>query len=365
MTSDRSELIEALASLDKLRVFVSNLEKLRTDGSITEEQYQLTKREYDQRLSTARMGIAQLKEPFKKKLENSQREIETCKYELRKLEIKYKVEELAEEQYVAADRKVRAQIEAVEADIAELIMLINAQSIADLPTLTRAKTAPIKSISEAETAMPSPISASVKAVTHEQTGDATSVQQTTVTYADRKKQGIFTENVAKWFTKRTIVWSIAGLVVIIIVGILLVTIFSNNNLFSSSKLAETAIPVDIKYAKEVGTLHFEIVYDSASYKALRVDKNGSFTDILLESDISNPGHIIVGIISGGGINGNGTIATIVLQKTKGGTGRTISLENVIAFDKAATVELPVKVSQEESNSKSPTATIIEFLPETE
>jgi len=136
-------------------------------------------------------------------------------------------------------------------------------------------------------------------------------------------------------------------------------------IFDACKPTEITFPVNIQNAGEVGTLHFEIVYDSDNYKALRVDKNDSFIDILLESDISTPGHIIVGVVSGGGINGNGTIATIVLQKTKGGTGRAITLENVIAYDTAATFELPLKASIEESDSESPTTGIIEFLPTTE
>lgn len=136
-------------------------------------------------------------------------------------------------------------------------------------------------------------------------------------------------------------------------------------IFVACKPAETMIPINIQNASEVGSLHFEIVYDSTNYKAVRVDKNDSFTDILLESDVSTPGHIIVGVVSGGGMNGDGTIATVVLQIKKSGTDSTTTLENVIAYNTAATVELPVNVSIERSNGKSPTAAIIEFLPTTE
>ncbi len=136
-------------------------------------------------------------------------------------------------------------------------------------------------------------------------------------------------------------------------------------IFVACKPTEITFPVNIQNASDVGSLHFEIVYDSTTYRALRVDKNDSFTDILLESDISTPGHIIVGVVSGGGINRDGTIATVVLQKTKGETGRTITLENVIAYDTAATFELPVKISIDRSDDESPTTGIIEFLPTAE
>jgi hypothetical protein len=136
-------------------------------------------------------------------------------------------------------------------------------------------------------------------------------------------------------------------------------------IFVACKPAETTIPVNVQYASEVGSLHFEIVYDSVNYKAIRVDRSDSFTDILLESDINTPGHIIVGVVSGGGINGDGTIATVVLQAKKSGTDSTTTLENVIAYNTAATVELPVKVSMERSNGSSLTAAVIEFLPTTE
>ncbi len=134
MTDDRANLIEALTTADKLRGFLANLDKLKADGSITGEQHTAVKADYDGRLGAALSEIAGIKGELKKQLEKNQRDIEASAYELRRLEVRYKIEELPVEEYLAADRKMRAQVNTLEVEAQELKKLINAQSSADIDT---------------------------------------------------------------------------------------------------------------------------------------------------------------------------------------------------------------------------------------
>jgi len=56
----------------------------------------------------------------KSRLEATQKELDTCKLNLSKLEVRHKVGELSEEQYSESNKKLRAQIQELENTIAEL-----------------------------------------------------------------------------------------------------------------------------------------------------------------------------------------------------------------------------------------------------
>ncbi|MDD5313113.1 MAG: cohesin domain-containing protein [Dehalococcoidia bacterium] len=131
------------------------------------------------------------------------------------------------------------------------------------------------------------------------------------------------------------------------------------------KPASTKIPVNIKGANDVGCLHFEIIYDPVSYRAVDVARGDSFKDIMLEYDADSPGHIVVGVISSSVITGDGAIATVALQTIKGSEDRAIFIENVFAHSATDLVELPVSVSIVKGKGKSPDTPVIEFLSNSE
>jgi hypothetical protein len=94
MSKETKRLVEAFAVKDAAEGFLSNLKKLKADGSITQEQYTTAKSEYEQNLNAARLEIDRIKTELKKQLETIQQDIETYQFELGKLEAKYKVGEL-------------------------------------------------------------------------------------------------------------------------------------------------------------------------------------------------------------------------------------------------------------------------------
>lgn len=132
MAKDVKSFAAALAAKDEILGFMVNLEKLKADGSITSEQYTMGQDEYDGRLKATVAEIDRMKGGFKKDLESTQRETEAQRFELGKLEARYKVGELTAEQYQSADRKLRDNIGRLERETEELDRLIQAESAADV-----------------------------------------------------------------------------------------------------------------------------------------------------------------------------------------------------------------------------------------
>jgi len=132
MDKDTKRLAQFFTTKEEVDGFLSNMEKLKAEGSVTEEQYTKFKQEYQQRLNTIASEIAQVKSNIKKELETVQRDIETYRWELGKVETKYKVGELSLDKYHSAERDLRARLDELETTAAELTRLIEANSSADI-----------------------------------------------------------------------------------------------------------------------------------------------------------------------------------------------------------------------------------------
>ena len=132
MAKETKRLIEVFAVKDEVESFLANLEKLKADGSITEEQYIATREEYYERLGAAASEIARIKNELKKQWEANKRDIETYRQELANLDVGHKVGELPLNKYQSSDRKLRATIEGLEANVTELNRLIAAKTSADI-----------------------------------------------------------------------------------------------------------------------------------------------------------------------------------------------------------------------------------------
>ena len=140
MANEAKRLIAALAAQDQIKGYIANLEKLKEDGSVTEEQYTTTRAEYDQRLAAGSSEVEALKTDLGRQLETTKRDLETYRFELGRVEARYKVGEIPLARFRTEDKKLRAQIGQLEQSEKELAELVSADSAAGLTApATKAK----------------------------------------------------------------------------------------------------------------------------------------------------------------------------------------------------------------------------------
>jgi hypothetical protein len=146
MATEVERLIQEFALKDEVENYINNLNKLKEDGSVSEEQFAEMKEEYDQRLSAVKTEITGIKNELKKQLEAKQREKETYEWEIGRLEVKYKVGELPMDKYLNNEKKLRAEAQLLEAECEELNKLIKADSAADIGIMAQKSQAAISKL---------------------------------------------------------------------------------------------------------------------------------------------------------------------------------------------------------------------------
>jgi len=132
MAKEAKRLIEALINKDRIESYLANLEKLKAEGSITEEQYTATSDEYYERLGLATSEVLRIKNDLRKELEVVKQELATSKGELATYATRHKVGELSLKQYQVSEKKLGIKIEKLQQDAGELTALVKANTIAEL-----------------------------------------------------------------------------------------------------------------------------------------------------------------------------------------------------------------------------------------
>ena len=331
MAKDTKTLGEAFAVKDELEGFLANLEKLKADGSITEEQYTTTRKEYYRRLGAATSEIARIKNELKEQLEANQHDLETHRQELASLEVKHKVGELSPEQYQASERKLQAKIDRLERDGEELTRLIQAASIAAIG-------APVKKpvVPTAETGVPAKKPAAAAPELPPSAKAAPPVKVAAPGKGIKLPRG-------------RLLAMIGGAVVVIVAVVLVVVLLAPGGKDGAGLPPEEYetidIPVNIEGAASVGSLHFELVYDWGMLRAVEVENGTVVGDAMFEYSVDAPGRVIVGLVSSQGISGDGSVAVVTFQtRGEADMGIPLYLENIVAHDAASMSEIPATAS---------------------
>jgi len=132
MVKKEKELQIALSEKERAEGLLSNLEKLKEEGTIDEAQYESMKSQYTQMLNSANTTIEQIKNEISREIESEQRDLDVYKQELSNLEVRFKVGELGAEEYRKAEQKTRSKVEKIESKLSELNKLYEAKSSADV-----------------------------------------------------------------------------------------------------------------------------------------------------------------------------------------------------------------------------------------
>jgi len=129
------QLQRAFLAGEGVERFLVNLEDLRSEGSITDEQYAYLKKDYEERLAAAGAAVAQQRLEIKSLLEDHRTSLANSKLESDRLGVRFKVGELPLDKYERLNRKMRKRASNTEAEIAELEKLLEANSASDIGLL--------------------------------------------------------------------------------------------------------------------------------------------------------------------------------------------------------------------------------------
>jgi len=130
---EAKRFLKALLQKEQIKGFLVNLEKLKSEGNVSTDQYDVMKKDYDESLRAVSSEVEDLKAQVSRQLEEAKRSLDANTWELGKLETRFKVGEFSVENYQKLEHKIRRRIEKLESRIAELGNLTEAESSADIP----------------------------------------------------------------------------------------------------------------------------------------------------------------------------------------------------------------------------------------
>jgi len=129
MSDDLSaEMLAALAERDRLHGFLSKLEGLKADGSVTAEQYNMAQADYAQRIESATNRIEELRPQIEEQLDEVRRSLESHRSELGKLEARFKVQEIPLTKLQSDGVQHRRAIRVLQEQEKQLTALVDAES---------------------------------------------------------------------------------------------------------------------------------------------------------------------------------------------------------------------------------------------
>ena len=97
--------------------------------------------------------------------------------------------------------------------------------------------------------------------------------------------------------------------------------------------ATVEVPIEVAGAANVGAMHIELSYDAGVLQAIEVKPGSLAGSAMLESNLSMPGQVIIGLVDAAGLNGDGSVAVIVFQIVgREGDTSSLTLENLATHD---------------------------------
>jgi hypothetical protein len=97
--------------------------------------------------------------------------------------------------------------------------------------------------------------------------------------------------------------------------------------------ATVEVPIEVEEAANLGAMHIELSYDAGVLQATEVKQGALAENAMLESDLSAPGRVVIGLIDAAGMSGDGAVAVVVFQVIgQEGDNSPLTLENLAAHD---------------------------------
>lgn len=100
------------------------------------------------------------------------------------------------------------------------------------------------------------------------------------------------------------------------------------------------VPINLKGAYQVGSLEFVLSYEPSLLEVTGVANGDLAGDAIIESLVSTPGKVWIGMIAADGVTGDGSVAVVSFRMMKGSASNSpLLLENVSGYDSATLVDL--------------------------
>ncbi|MBN1189962.1 MAG: hypothetical protein JXA46_09430 [Dehalococcoidales bacterium] len=95
---------------------------------------------------------------------------------------------------------------------------------------------------------------------------------------------------------------------------------------------ELIVPVNLKDARNVGSLHLEIVYNPAAISVTNVEAGDLAANAMIEYNADAAGRIKIGIVDAAGINGDGTLLNLFFKAVDNNISSELKLDNLECYD---------------------------------
>ena len=115
-------------------------------------------------------------------------------------------------------------------------------------------------------------------------------------------------------------------------------------LTSTPAVKELEVPINLKDARNVGSLHMEIVYDPAVLSVIDVEAGELGSNAMIEFSLSTQGRVKVGIVDASGINGDGAVVTVSFKAIDKNKTSQLALENLECYSAKTLYDFVVKSS---------------------
>jgi hypothetical protein len=113
---------------------------------------------------------------------------------------------------------------------------------------------------------------------------------------------------------------------------------------AATALKDLKVPVNLKGARAVGSLHMEIVYDPAVVSANGVEAGELGANSMIEFNSTTPGRVKVGIVDATGITGDGTVITVSFKALDKNKTSQLNLENLGCYNAKTLVDIILRTS---------------------
>ena len=144
----------------------------------------------------------------------------------------------------------------------------------------------------------------------------------------------------------------------LVASVVIVTILTTVGCGAPSNQIE--VPIDVQNVSNVGSFQIEISYDANVLQATDVKAEELGKNAMIESNLDNPGIIIVGIVDSPGINGSGSIVSISFDVLEKDSASSLTIKNATAHDVNTLVDLPTSFTQGNFASGDVSPPIISF-----